>query len=323
MLGRLGMTVDEAIEQYTATASAIFSKKNRKADYKREAFKATTLEKLMQELVAARAMGDRMIEPTPSDAGPGEGRAGHRGCRAFVCAMPSRNMAHAQRFRTYAVRDNAGPNCFIWQAARATTATPRVFKPVAIAAAPGHAAQQFVDGGLRGNNPVREIMAEARAVFGGAARLGCLVSIGAGHTAVIGLPRRSDALERLLPAGLITALSSAATDCEREAQSVARQFGDPVDRYFRFSVAHGAEGISLEEWKKLGEVTQHTEAYLKDIEATRSIDRLVKLLSESDRSFDEGSQITLDNLCKRFISNSSHFIICCFTHFPVGSKIEH
>jgi hypothetical protein len=310
MLGRLGMTVDEAIEQYTTTASAIFSQKNRKANYKRDAFKASTLETKMQELVAARGLGNRMIEPLPGDdgGGHGEGRAANRGCRAFVCAMPARNMAHPQRFRTYAVRENAGPDCLIWQAARATTAAPRLFKPVAIAAAPGHAVQEFIDGGLRCNNPVREVMDEARAVFGGAARLGCLVSIGAGHAAVIGLARQHDALERLLPRGLMEVLQSVATDCEKEAHSVARQFRDPPDRYFRFSVAHGAEGIALEEWKRLDEVTQHTEAYLKEAEVTRSINRLVRLLSEPGRSFDEGSQITLDALCTSQLSAPSHLL---------------
>jgi hypothetical protein len=309
MLGRLGMTVDEAIEQYTETAAAIFSKKNRKASYKSEAFRATTLERKFQDLVASKALGERMIASSPSNDGPGEGRAASRGCRAFVCAMPARNMAHPQRFRTYAARANAGPDCLIWQAARATTAAPTIFKPVAIRAAPGHTPQPFVDGGLGCNNPVREVMDEARAVFGGDARLGCLVSVGAGHAAVIGLaaPRQQlGAFERLLPAGLIMALGSIATDCEKEAQSVARQFRDPLHRYFRFSVERGAEGISLDEWERLDEVTQHTDAYLKDAEVSRSVDRLVKMLCEPARATEEGLHITLDNLCTSFTPDVAH-----------------
>ncbi len=221
MFGRLGLTIEEAIEQYITMASAIFSKKNRKAAYKFEVFKATTLENKIKELVAATGVGERMIEPSSDDDGPGKGRARIRGCRAFVCAMPARNMAHLQRIRTYHVRENDGPDCLIWQAARATTAAPTVYKPAAIAAAPGYTPQPFVDGGLRCNDHVRVVMHEARAVFGGAARLSCLVSVGTGHAAAIGLPRRPDAFERLLPAGLVKALASVATDCKREAQSVA------------------------------------------------------------------------------------------------------
>jgi hypothetical protein len=61
MLGCLGMTVDKAIEQYTTTASAIFSQTNRKANYKHDAFKASTLETKMQQLDAVQGLGNQMI----------------------------------------------------------------------------------------------------------------------------------------------------------------------------------------------------------------------------------------------------------------------
>jgi hypothetical protein len=44
MCGRLGMTTDEAICRYSKTVSAIFSKRNRKAAYRPDAFRATSLE---------------------------------------------------------------------------------------------------------------------------------------------------------------------------------------------------------------------------------------------------------------------------------------
>jgi hypothetical protein len=303
MLGRLGMTTEEAIHQYTATASAIFSKANRKPSYKGDTFKATTLETKIKQLVADKGLGERMITDGPASAGNGGGEAhgGRHGCRAFVCAMPARNMAHPQRFRTYAVRANAGPDCLIWQAARATTAAPTFFKRIAVPAAAGHAPQEFVDGGIRCNNPVREVMHEARAVFGGARRLGCLVSLGTGRAVgVIDVPR-PDGFEKLLPVRLIRALKNVATDCEEAAQSVARQFGGGgeghVQRYFRFSVAHGTSGISLEEWQRLDEMTTHTAAYMMDEEVTRSIDRLVKLLCQGTGAALDGSGLTLDNIC--------------------------
>jgi predicted acylesterase/phospholipase RssA len=230
MLGRLGMTIDEAIEQYTAIVAAIFSKKDRKAAFKSEAFKTSTLERKMQDLVASKAPGERMIASMSANtAGGSEGRA-------FVYAMPTCNMAHPKRFRTYAARANAGPERVIWQAARATTATPASFKPVAIYAAPGHAPQPFVDGGLRCNIPVREVMDEAGAAFGGEARLDCIVSIGAGYAAVNGIEARRarqqpNALERLLLVGLVKTLTGTATDCEKKAQSVARQFRQLLHRY--------------------------------------------------------------------------------------------
>jgi hypothetical protein len=94
MLGHLGLTIDKTIEQYTATASAIFSKKNRNAAYKGDAFKASTLENKIKERVASKGLGGRLIDLSPDGDGPVEGRAQHCGCRAFVCAMPARNLAH-------------------------------------------------------------------------------------------------------------------------------------------------------------------------------------------------------------------------------------
>jgi hypothetical protein len=290
------MPTDDAIRQYITQASAVFAKDNRKLAHKGATFKATTLENSVKDLVAAKALGDRMISPALDGRRPDESSG--RECRAFVCAMPARNLAHPQRIRTYVARANAGPDCLIWEAARATTAAPTLFKRIAIAAEPGHPPQEYVDGGVRCNNPVREIMEEARAVFGGDATLGCLVSVGAGHPGVIGLAK-PDAFQKLLPLDLVRALTRVAADCESEAQSAARRFRNTPDRYFRFSVTHGAGEISLEEWQRMDELTAHTDAYLKDVVVSRSVDKLVSLLCGRQESGAYSNPvITLDGLCK-------------------------
>jgi hypothetical protein len=304
MLGRLGMTTDEAILQYSAMASALFSRRNRKAAYKDEAFKATTLEHSVKKLVSEKRLGERLCDDWSggnTTAGGAGSSAQASGCRAFVCALPARNMAHPQRFRSYDVRANAGPNCAIWQAARATTAAPKFFKPIAIATAPGHAPTLYVDGALRVNNPVREVLDEARIVFGGTSRLGCLVSLGAGHSGVIGLAPAKDAFPKLLPARLVETLEKVVTDCEAEAQRVARQFvGGPADdnRYFRFSVMHGAGSVALDEWEHMDELMAHADAYLKDAEVSRAVDRLVSLLCAPGRAAEGGAAVTLNHICK-------------------------
>ncbi len=132
------------------------------------------------------------------------------------------------------------------------------FKPIDIAAAPGHALTSYVDGALRVKNPVREVLDEARIIFGGNTRLGCLVSLGAGHSGVTGLAPANDALQKALPAGLIGTLEKLVTDCEAEAQRMVRQcVGAPADdnRYIRFSVTHGAGSIALDEWEHVDELT--------------------------------------------------------------------
>lgn len=191
MLGRLRMTTDEALKAYHSIASAAFSKDNRKSRFQDGTFKASTLESKIQELIKDRDLGEHMLD-TSTD----KGRA-----KAFVCAMPAKNMAHPRRFRTYPVRENASLNCLIWEAARATTAAPTIFKRIGIGEE-GRAKEEFIDGGIRCNNPTSQVTEEARAVFGDDSTLGCLISIGTGHPGIIGLSN-PDGFQKILPTKLI------------------------------------------------------------------------------------------------------------------------
>jgi hypothetical protein len=296
MLGGLRMPTDEALREYSNLASAIFNRGNRKHAHKDATFRATTLENGIKDLVAANALGNRMVglppatSPSKSDHIPG--------CRTFACAILAHDMAHLQRFRTYAACALTGPDYFIWEAARAMTVAPTLFKRIAIASTTVAQSPwlEFVNGGVRCNNPVDEVINEARAVFGWATRLGCLVSISAGHAGVIGLAP-PDVFERLLLLELISALRRMATDCESEAQQAAWQFAGLPDRYFGFNVAHGAGAISLEEWKHMDKLVAHTAAYLKDTAVSQAVDRLVKWLCAGRAAGIRGSPVSLDALC--------------------------
>ena len=66
-------------------------------------------------------------------------------------------------------------NCKIWEAARATSAASKFFDPIYIGM------QTYVDGATGHNNPVEEVLKEAKSIWGDlGARLQCLVSIGTG-----------------------------------------------------------------------------------------------------------------------------------------------
>ena len=198
---------------------------------------------------------------------------------SFVCATPTANMAHTQLFRSYSVPGYSYTTCEIWEAARATTAAPVIFKPIFIGE-PGKAAKQFIDAGLRCNNPTREMLEEAKLVFGSERRIGCIVSIGTGHPGVMGLPKPG-ALQNILPTDLIVILEKIATDTESTAVAMSRRFEGLDNVYFRLNVTHGAGQISFEEWKRMGEVVTHTKAYLQDPSTNRSINAVVALLCSS------------------------------------------
>lgn len=283
MLGRLRMTTEEALKAYNSIASAIFSNKNRKAIYKDGEFKATTLETEIKRIVKDKNLGDHILNLSDDTI-----RA-----NAFVCAMPAKNMAYPRRFRTYQVRENASPNCFIWEAARATTAAPTIFKRISIGEE-GHAKEEFIDGSVRCNNPANQVIEEARTLFGDDSTLGCLVSIGTGHPGIIGLSE-PDSFQKILPTKMIEVLKRVATDCESAAGDLAKRFKDHEDHFFRYSVTHGAGSISLEEWKKMADVETHTKAYLEQMEISSSINMVVKILSQSQGA--SISNITLRSLC--------------------------
>jgi len=279
MLGRLQMTTDEALEIYNDLAQVIFSEKNKKRKGKDGSFKATTLQQKVEEIVAKKGLGEFILDPS-SDSRKG---------KAFVCAMPANSMANPRRFRTYRVRANENANCKIWEAARATTAAPTFFKRIAIGDE-GQAKEEFVDGGLACNNPANQVLDEARVIFGNNRPVRCLVSIGTGHPGTIGLAK-PDAFQRILPTDLIQVLKKIATDCENTARELKRRFATAEKFYFRFNVAHGAEGILLEEWNKMGPLTEHTKAYM-DEESTY-IDEVVSVLCQQTEI-----RWTIGNVCQ-------------------------
>ncbi|SJK99991.1 uncharacterized protein ARMOST_03302 [Armillaria ostoyae] len=253
MLGRLKMSTTEALRCYNTLSSAVFGAT--KHFYSNGKFKATTLETEMKKvIVQAGYMTDQKL--LDSNAGR------HAKGNVFVCSMTSVNLRSPQRFRTYQGLPNQGPDCTIWEAVRATTAVPTVFKAIKIAGPGGF-----------GPDHVRD---EAKDLFGSERRIGVLLNIGTGHIGPNGFQLRNG-MERALPSELIDVLQNIATDCERVADELAMEY-DSDDIYFRFNVLHGAGGISFDEWKKMDEILAHTTSYLRGPEVSRQIDRITTCL---------------------------------------------
>ncbi|KAL8701275.1 MAG: hypothetical protein Q9201_005000 [Fulgogasparrea decipioides] len=267
MLGRLQMTTKEALRTYNKLAGSVFCKDNRKFSFKDGAFKATTLEKEVQHLVAAKKLGESMLRED-DDAGS---------AKTFVCGVPAANMAHPR----------------IWEAARATTAAPTFFKRITIAD-DGGAQEDFLDGGLRFNNPAELVLREAMKTFGDASKLGCLVSIGTGHPGTIGLSQ-PDAFQKIIPTKMVGVLKRIATNCEETAHELAGRFRQSPDRYFRYSVSHGIGSISLEEWEKMNEVQVHTKAYMEEVDVSSSIDKVVEILRRASEGL--RPELSLKSIC--------------------------
>lgn len=294
MLGRLHMTTEEALRHYGGIAGSIFNAKNKKRVMQDGTFKASTLEAEVRKVVAgsvAGYTGDETMYDGTTDGVNKTGKASvfisYEGIALelirqvdfrFVCAVPGDNWAHPRLFRTYKVPKNPSADCKIWEAARATTAAPTFFKGIEISGG-GGIKERFIDAGVKCNNPAKQVVEEARNLFGDKRRL-VVISIGSGHPGVIGLPK-PDAFQRILPVQLMKALANIATDCEEVATELEKQYDKLPDTYLRFNVTHGAGQVSLEEWKKISEVITHTRSYLEDLTVGKGVDLTVQSLCNS------------------------------------------
>jgi len=185
-------------------------------------------------------------------------------------------MSFPALFRSWVPCSNQTYNCSIVQAARATTAAPTFFKAIEF----GYpTAQQYLDGGLRCNNPVASVVDEARSLYPDR-DISCVLSLGTGTTRVIGL-EHPDAFQNMLPTNLIGVLRGIATDCDEQSEAMAKQLNqrDKPNSYFRLNVNEGLRNVSLAEWSRMNEVETHTVQYLRKNEVGRKVDHVVELLN--------------------------------------------
>ncbi|KAL5635602.1 hypothetical protein ACGC1H_004415 [Rhizoctonia solani] len=259
MLGRLRMSVSDAIEAYVKLSDRIFSQHKHK--WQEGKFKASLLENAIKEIVSEQSSSDgedtRMFDPLL------QGNSQSKGCRAFVCALSSENMEAKipVHFRTYDSEWNPMPNCKIWEAARATSAAPTFFKSITIKNE--GIPITFVDGGLAVNNPTVRVLLEAKAVFPDCA-VSCILSIGTGQAKTISMSKPSAFSNAVVPdLQLAGAVKKIATDCEKVADEMAARFIKYPGVYFRFNVDQGMQNIGLGAFEKLSELAAHTGAYMR------------------------------------------------------------
>ena len=200
---------------------------------------------------------------------------------SFVCAVGTTDITHAAGptlFRSYDVAKNREHNCTIWEAARATSAAPTFFKRIKIG--PPGSGIEYVDAGMGYNNPVKEVIDEAARVFGEDAAIAGIVSIGTGQSGGVGLAK-PDVFQKWLPTNLINALKEIATDSGRVAEEMERKYKYIPGLYNRLDVDRGLASVSLDEWKKLGDVRAYTKNYMRLEANNERVDTVVGILNGS------------------------------------------
>ncbi|QRV75319.1 patatin-like phospholipase protein [Ceratobasidium sp. AG-Ba] len=277
MLGRLRMTVDDCIGQYHKLAKKIF-KRSRAAKFGsivsgENRFDPANLEEAIKGVVeTASPKNTKMADHHP------------RCARVFVVAVKKNNVNNetARRIRTYSTHNYQADTCEIWQAGRATSAAPSYFPPIELPDERGRTAQ-YIDGGLGYNNPAKELLYEARNVFGPNAPIGCFISIGTGYDKNVAVGR----ILRAFPA--YAAFKAIALGSEKAHQEMEEFFLRETGTYYRFNAgvrlidANGngdfVQAVGLEDWHKMGEIEDLTRAYLKEKETSDQLDRCIRKLS--------------------------------------------
>jgi predicted acylesterase/phospholipase RssA len=159
------------------------------------------------------------------------------------------NAGIPQIFRSYNTREEPAMQGMIWEAARATSATPGLFKPMQIGG------QRYIDGGFGHNNPTSLAFEEAKILYPSRAVV-LVTSIGSGHPDTIQFPKS------LRLTSITNTMKQIATDCEKTHEENMRRFRVIPSAYFRFNVQQGIQGLKPQQWGKSAEVSAHTNVYL-------------------------------------------------------------
>ncbi|KAG8702070.1 hypothetical protein FRC09_004968 [Ceratobasidium sp. 395] len=247
MLGRLQMSVDEAIASFLSIVVNTFPKKRWRAGNSR----TKRLEKAIANLVHkyAKKENPRMID-TEGDS---------FACKTFVCVAYGHNLGGIECLRTYEGTKNQAPNYTVEEALLATTAIRGTFEPRVIQEDTG-LSSVYVAADLVCGNPINLLLEEARDVFPGQ-HIACIISFGSGHPQVASiLDSESNFVKN--PGELVTILEGVTKDCEKTAQDIHSRFREIDGFYFRFNVDQGMQSIRESDYQQTSAIQAHTRAFV-------------------------------------------------------------
>ncbi|KAF5693953.1 calcium-independent phospholipase [Fusarium denticulatum] len=288
MLGRLQMDTQLCIQAYKSLSKEVFSRK----------FKVPFLENFRKASNVALSWswfdGDKLKEAVchtvkenllPSDSA----MLRQSGCTvedltlitdmksstySFVCAVPKYE-EKVKRIRSYEPLDqqtNAPAERFkIWEAARATSAAPMYFPHIEAGGV------SYFDGGLESNNPVIEVIEEAKQEFPDD-KISTVISVGTGAY------QASDASAGLT--GFMNYMINMATSTEKHHRAVLEdpRFADiRKEGYFRLNGTLELGAIDLAAVERMDEIECLAEAYLSSNEGQQQIGMCAERLVERAR----------------------------------------
>ncbi|KAJ6011672.1 hypothetical protein N7451_003084 [Penicillium sp. IBT 35674x] len=256
MLGRLKMTVQECLDEYSALMKEVFgsgwfhdyvTKPTRYATTG-AFYSAETLEKVIKALLRKKL-------PAGEDADNALLLDDKENpCKIFLMAV--REEAGNNRgpvfLRSYTndleVPDADLAKIKLWEAARATSAAPAYFKPLEVGR------MKLVDGGLLANNPLGWLWTEVLGVYGPTRETDCFLSIGTGMASNVAVAQPGFNFK-----GAMMSFASIATNTE-STHLLFRYLVDAfapspqVKKYWRLNVAKEKEGSNPKDYEDPGQL---------------------------------------------------------------------
>jgi hypothetical protein len=270
-LGRLGMTVDEAITAYINVAGKAFE-----PSYKGVPHVFTSRKALLDGSVLEREIGDVAARYAGSrDAGIANvaPAAAHYCHTAVLAATAAYADSPPHVFRSYASGSRAASSFTIREVARATAATASFFSPVKL----GDPPVKFIDAGGAGyNNPTEVGLDEAAALWPGL-HVECVVSLGTGLQNIVSV---GDAWS-----GVVEACRQTLQSCEVVHNRLVLRGQREDFPYFRFNVDRGLQSVDIAEWHGSGPqetLVGITEAYTRWAEVEQHLDKCARTIIPHD-----------------------------------------
>ncbi|CAE6508083.1 unnamed protein product [Rhizoctonia solani] len=282
MLGRLHMGVKATIESYNELMKTVFSQPKFTIRGNTGIFESTVMERELKKIVYEATGNEDEVMKEHGDRGAR--------CKVVVYATSRYNMNTGGLpvlFRSYSDFEATTTSCTIWEALRATTAHPKIFKKFEVAIETPSLRNRFA--GLGDNNPTAWLLDEARRQFPGRA-VASIISIGTGHPETIQIGgthhAKSWTLGKSMTSRVLRAAYEIAGANERVAEDMERRFADAKSAYCRLNVQQGAQGVKIDEWDRSDEVAEHTRAYLALAETGSKLKNVVDAIFHRAPSLD-------------------------------------
>uniref|UniRef100_D8QBE3 PNPLA domain-containing protein n=1 Tax=Schizophyllum commune (strain H4-8 / FGSC 9210) TaxID=578458 RepID=D8QBE3_SCHCM len=263
LLGRLRLSMDDAIECYTRVVERVFLRT------KAAKFRDAPFEEVLKEI--CNRFGNGSDTQMLAERGPR--------CNTFVCVQKqdTSGLLHPQRLRTYAHPAEPSFRCTFVEAVRATMGNPIFFDPPTLSDING-TPSTYLNAGDARCNPSFDLLDEARSLFP-SRQVTYFVSLGAGRANTIDpSPPRGIMHQPRLPSTCMTAMLELAVRCDAISEAFIQENSVLASAYYRFTHDQGCVDGKMAQWEQVAVLKEFLKPYSLAVDK-RALELETKIIS--------------------------------------------